>query len=658
MKKRLVALAWVLALAAALCAPVLAAGASRAVLGAKDGVVRVMAYNSQYISKGTGFAVANGRGGAYIVTNHHVVEDMDEYEMYYDGEGPYKLEIVADMAARDLCVLRTQVRVPGLKPLALCTGGIEAGQEVYALGYPGIADNMSGQILVKKENMTLTNGIISAVQTGYVGDYSRQVKLIQTDTTINSGNSGGPLVNARGEVVGVNTFSMDAGNNTFGAVHVEEVLATLRGHSVPYTTSGRQLAKRIGLWAGGVLAAAGACAAALLVRRRKKRAAQAAGVPGPAAPQGQPGVPDAPDFTAQAAPGNAIRFPGQAVPAPAGQTAQPGDTEIAGAGVQAPPPGAATAAQGQAAALRPKKRLGRGAKAGMIAAAAVLVLGGAAGGGLYYVNGIQEQFDAALATENYTLAQQMVQESNWLLRQSEQECAYIEARALVERGEIEQAKEKFQQLQDYKDSAEQVKQADLYLLGTNDTASAYYQYRALKQVGNYYNSLELLPELAEQVYQDGLKAMRNSNWSDASANFSELDTSQYPLAEEYQIVLQLYKNASGNVDKLCILLDDMVANAPSTPEYASLETWIESVIMNDFLGDFITGYWTNSNGKWFERTPGSYSTNIGLFGSFYLRDSGFYPELSGGSPIVEIDYVSQDSIVMWYQGRPYPLYRS
>ena len=51
MKKRLVALAWVLALAAALCAPVLAAGASRAVLGAKDGVVRVMAYNSQYISK-------------------------------------------------------------------------------------------------------------------------------------------------------------------------------------------------------------------------------------------------------------------------------------------------------------------------------------------------------------------------------------------------------------------------------------------------------------------------------------------------------------------------------------------------------------------------------------------------------------------------------
>ena len=141
---------------------------------------------------GSGFIVTpRGR----IVTNAHVVEDATKVDVRFFGGELVPAEVLASDPTRDLAIL--QVDRDGLPTVRLgSTVGVEVGDEVVAIGN---ALNIIGE-------PTVTAGIVSGLNRWIPLDGNqRLVRLIQTDAAINPGNSGGPLVNAAGEVIGVNT---------------------------------------------------------------------------------------------------------------------------------------------------------------------------------------------------------------------------------------------------------------------------------------------------------------------------------------------------------------------------------------------------------------------------------------------------------------------
>lgn len=141
---------------------------------------------------GSGFVVA---ADGHIVTNDHVVRDAESVEVRLFGGELLPAEVVASDPQRDLAVLK--IDRDGLQEVRLgATEGVEVGDEVIAIG------NAFGIV----GEPTVTAGIVSGLNRDIdFPDGPRLVRLIQTDAAINPGNSGGPLVNAAGEVIGVNT---------------------------------------------------------------------------------------------------------------------------------------------------------------------------------------------------------------------------------------------------------------------------------------------------------------------------------------------------------------------------------------------------------------------------------------------------------------------
>ena len=273
--------------------PVQAAGAPRAVLSAKDGGVRIFGEVDGGLVSGSGFLVTNTSSGAMVVTNYHVVQGASETALYYDGNGPIDLVVVAVSEGQDLCLLQTPKALPGMAPLALADT-VEIGEAVYALGYPGGSDVFSSDLALTKDKMALTSGLVSALtDTDLLGDQSQSVQLIQTNADINHGNSGGPLLNEQGQVIGVNTLAL----NDFGitgvnaAIHVNELRGFLQAQGVAV---GRGITSNVLLWAVVVLVVLLLGMLALvffLIRNEKKAAARraaqqlaAAGYPSPAGP--------------------------------------------------------------------------------------------------------------------------------------------------------------------------------------------------------------------------------------------------------------------------------------------------------------------------------------------------------------------------------------
>jgi serine protease Do len=152
-------------------------------------------------SGGTGFFVSNS---GHILTNNHVVEDWAlcrtswpnvPMEVILSNNEIVSATLVGRDPATDLAVIKVDRK--DLPALAFADfTKIEIGQDVVAIGFP-----MSGQL---QGEPTVTKGIVSARERAI----DELADLIQTDATINHGNSGGPLLNLVGEVVGVNTVKL------------------------------------------------------------------------------------------------------------------------------------------------------------------------------------------------------------------------------------------------------------------------------------------------------------------------------------------------------------------------------------------------------------------------------------------------------------------
>ena len=141
---------------------------------------------------GSGFVID---GGGHILTNYHVVESAERLQVtLFDGTN-YDGRVVGTDASYDAAVVKIEAPVDRLFPVKLGdSSGLLVGQKVLALGNPFGLER------------TLTTGIVSALDRSLRAKNGRMIKgVIQTDAAVNPGNSGGPLLNSRGEVIGVNT---------------------------------------------------------------------------------------------------------------------------------------------------------------------------------------------------------------------------------------------------------------------------------------------------------------------------------------------------------------------------------------------------------------------------------------------------------------------
>src|SRR5262249_44814156 len=142
---------------------------------------------------GSGFVI-DGEG--HILTNNHVIENADNIEVKLgDSETEYKAEVVGTDPASDLALLKVDAPSKELHPLTLGDSSqAEVGDPVVAIGNPFGLDR------------TVTSGIVSALQRQIQAPNGFSIdNVIQTDAAINPGNSGGPLINAAGEVIGINS---------------------------------------------------------------------------------------------------------------------------------------------------------------------------------------------------------------------------------------------------------------------------------------------------------------------------------------------------------------------------------------------------------------------------------------------------------------------
>ena len=186
----------------------------------------------QQVGAGTGFIVSSD---GLILTNKHVVSDKEaEYVVIMTDNKEYNAKVLARDPVQDLAIMKIEGG-NSFKPLKLgSVDDIQIGQTVIAIG------NALGRF-----QNTVSVGVISGlgrtiVATGPDFATERLEDIIQTDTAINRGNSGGPLINLKGEVVGINTAVSTEGENIGFAISIDkakrsiEQVKTLGKISYPY----------------------------------------------------------------------------------------------------------------------------------------------------------------------------------------------------------------------------------------------------------------------------------------------------------------------------------------------------------------------------------------------------------------------------------------
>ena len=135
-------------------------------------------------SSGSGFFISNM---GHVVTNHHVTESCNQVKIHFKGE-EIEAKVLANDKMNDLTVMKTNLKVDQFFPLSKEDAGLL--ENIIIAGYP-LGKNISASIKISR-------GIVSSLA-GYGDNYSN----FQTDAALNQGNSGGPVINPKGNVVGV-----------------------------------------------------------------------------------------------------------------------------------------------------------------------------------------------------------------------------------------------------------------------------------------------------------------------------------------------------------------------------------------------------------------------------------------------------------------------
>jgi putative serine protease PepD len=153
----------------------------------------------QPLGTGSGFVIDTE---GHILTNFHVVQGAQEVHVTFSGREPVVAKVVGADPSTDIALLKVDLPARALTPLPLGTSKeVQVGDDVVAIGNPFGLDR------------TVTKGIVSALQREITAPNGYEIdEVIQTDAAINHGNSGGPLLNAEGEVIGINS-QIETGND-------------------------------------------------------------------------------------------------------------------------------------------------------------------------------------------------------------------------------------------------------------------------------------------------------------------------------------------------------------------------------------------------------------------------------------------------------------
>ncbi len=174
-------------------------------------VVTVINRNAGDAGSGSGVIISNE---GHIITNHHVVENADRLSVVFADSSRQVATLIGSDPLSDIAVIKVDGPVPAVAAIG-SSEILEPGEMVIAIGSP-----------LGNFRNTVTSGIVSALNRS-VGNFEG---LIQTDASINRGNSGGPLINLRGEVVGINTLVVRGNGVMLGGDQAEGL-----GFAVPST---------------------------------------------------------------------------------------------------------------------------------------------------------------------------------------------------------------------------------------------------------------------------------------------------------------------------------------------------------------------------------------------------------------------------------------
>jgi serine protease Do len=156
---------------------------------AQAGTVQITAEGNEFLGSGSGF-IYDSQG--LIITNNHVVEGAAILKVYLEGSNePLPVRVLGKSPCDDLAVLRITTEGQAYPSVPLGQS-VSNGEKVFAIGYP-LGDPVQ----------SMTSGIISKTEADGDSYFVSLPRALQTDAAVNPGNSGGPLVNERGEVIGV-----------------------------------------------------------------------------------------------------------------------------------------------------------------------------------------------------------------------------------------------------------------------------------------------------------------------------------------------------------------------------------------------------------------------------------------------------------------------
>ena len=165
-------------------------------LGAAVGVngdvtTNAWGYTVRNAVSGSGFVISSNATSSYIVTNYHVINNVQDIKVFFANGDSYDATLVGGEEDNDIAVLR--IEVGNLQTVTLGdSDALNVGQEVYAIGNP------LGEL-----TFTFTGGYVSAKDRSVTMSDGTVMNMLQTDTAINNGNSGGPLFNEYGQVIGI-----------------------------------------------------------------------------------------------------------------------------------------------------------------------------------------------------------------------------------------------------------------------------------------------------------------------------------------------------------------------------------------------------------------------------------------------------------------------
>ena len=163
-----------------------------AVVGVNGSVTtNVFGYTVKNAVSGSGFVISSNAECSYILTNYHVINDVSDITVFFADGTSYDAALVGGEQENDIAVLR--VEQGNLQTVTLGdSDALNVGQEVYAIGNP------LGEL-----TFTFTGGYVSAKDRSVTMSDGTVMNMLQTDTAINNGNSGGPLFNEYGQVIGI-----------------------------------------------------------------------------------------------------------------------------------------------------------------------------------------------------------------------------------------------------------------------------------------------------------------------------------------------------------------------------------------------------------------------------------------------------------------------